>query len=398
MKKIKNVAIVLAVVFTFNCPMSIIAYDDVSIDNNMRAFEEEIYNDEIMPYSSQIQGNDVQTPEGLNLKTWELAIEDYTPTEKNNINDDMLENYPHFKIISNPTMKYNCHSYAWYNQDFENNFSWIEDTAITSLNSVLPPSGYMESDGRTGDIICYVGADGHNYHSGIVVARDDASETVTVQSKWGSYGLYEHDINDCYEKSELNMEDVSVTVKYYRPTSHNHSFTEIAETKTSEWHGLSCSDATECGVIIWEEHNFTYVNNGNNATHQKICADCGTTVSEAHNFIYTNNSDGETHKIICSDCGYVYGNSTHYSSLYTQADGKHSGICTSCGALFYEPHNWVYETLSGKYRCTVCNAITDSPSVGLNDPEDSEQMAIKPDRNFIAPGLFDKRWLTRHKA
>ena len=97
MKKIKNVAIVLAVVFTFNCPMSIIAYDDVSIDNNMRAFEEEIYNDEIMPYSSQIQGNDVQTPEGLNLKTWELAIEDYTPTEKNNINDDMLENYPHLK-------------------------------------------------------------------------------------------------------------------------------------------------------------------------------------------------------------------------------------------------------------------------------------------------------------
>lgn len=370
MKKRKNIAIILAVLFAFNCPMSATAYDNVSIDNNTKSFEEEIYSDDIVLYSSQTPGNDVQTPEGLNLKTWELAMEDLTPTEKNDINEEMLENYPHFKIISNPTMKYNCHSYAWYNQDFENNVSWITDTAITSLNSVLPPSGYMESDGRTGDIICYVGADGHNHHSGIVVARDNTSGTVTVQSKWGSYGLYEHNISDCFGAYELGLTNISVTVKYYRPISHNHSFTEIAETKTSEWHGLSCSDATECGVIIWEEHNF----------------------------IYTNNNDGETHKIICSDCGYVYGNSTHYSSLYTQADGKHSGICTSCGALFYEPHNWVYETLSGKYRCTVCNAVTDSPSVGLNDPEVSEQMAIKPDGNFIAPDLFDKRWGTRHKA
>jgi formaldehyde-activating enzyme involved in methanogenesis len=57
----------------------------------------------------------------------------------------------------------------------------------------------------------------------------------------------------------------------------------------------------------------------------------------------------------------------------------------------------VYEILSGKYRCSVCNAVSDSPAVGLNDPEKSEQMAIKPDENFIAPDLFDKRGIY-HKA
>ena len=33
-------------------------------------------------------------------------------------------------VLEEPSNLYNCHSYAWYSQDTENNFAWILDLKI----------------------------------------------------------------------------------------------------------------------------------------------------------------------------------------------------------------------------------------------------------------------------
>ncbi len=33
-------------------------------------------------------------------------------------------------VLEEPSNRYNCHSYAWYSQDTENNFAWILDLKI----------------------------------------------------------------------------------------------------------------------------------------------------------------------------------------------------------------------------------------------------------------------------
>ena len=82
--------------------------------------------------------------------------------------------------------------------------------------------------------------------------------------------------------------------------------------------------------------------------------------------------------------------SEHHSTSYTPILGKHRGSCTVCNATFYEPHTWVYEILSGKYRCSVCNAVSNSPAVGLSEPGGSVQMATKPQEDFVYPDICDQ--------
>lgn len=41
--------------------------------------------------------------------------------------DFQRDNFPNVVVLEEPSNRYNCHSYAWYSQDTENNFAWILD-------------------------------------------------------------------------------------------------------------------------------------------------------------------------------------------------------------------------------------------------------------------------------
>lgn len=141
------------------------------------------------------------------------------------------------------TNSYNCHSYAWYSQDVDENDYWIRY-----------PISYMDDDSyeevfdvRPGDILCYWSYGSNDMygeelfceyisHSAIITNinplfdLDNAStlEYIDLVSKWGMYGLYTHNGDECpYGSRDRSFQ----FVKAYRPrinstyTLNNYSST-----------------------------------------------------------------------------------------------------------------------------------------------------------------------------
>lgn len=128
----------------------------------------------------------VYTPNGSNVLALYNRSPEFTQSEILAMNNDIRISYPNASFHSNASVKYNCHSYAWYQQS--RNLYWIND-----------PSNYM-TDGSyslrygtpsVGMKVYYYNGD----HSGIVANISNGA--IYVLSKWGAYGLYQHYLNDC---------------------------------------------------------------------------------------------------------------------------------------------------------------------------------------------------------
>lgn len=125
------------------------------------------------------------------------SIEDDLPDVcKTAINTDFYELYG-IMPVEEPTVEYNCHSYAWYRQS--DCMYWMD-------NSVVPTArrGYTsvsQSDLAANDRVVY--KDGNNsIHSAIVQsvswgAGEYGPPFIMLISKWGMAGLYEHSISNC---------------------------------------------------------------------------------------------------------------------------------------------------------------------------------------------------------
>lgn len=143
---------------------------------------------------------------------------------------DMLygQIYPNATKLGTATVKYNCHYYAWFNGD---DSYWYDsskpqiDFSDGSCVEVTSPSA--------GDIICYFDANGNNIHSGVVASVSNGTsngicgnaDLVTVKSKWGTAGLYQHRGDQCPYTSTYGGNAVSV--KYY----HRH----VKGTMYTQW-------------------------------------------------------------------------------------------------------------------------------------------------------------------
>jgi hypothetical protein len=134
------------------------------------------------------------TPKNSEVTVFER--EDMTTDDKEYLNELMDSTYPNATRLRSATLKYNCHSYAWYSTSSSNTW-WMND-----------PSKYMSdrsykklSSPVTGLKIFYPMP--NNEHSGIISSVN--GEDVTVTSKWGAYGLYSHSEDDCpYASVYLN--------------------------------------------------------------------------------------------------------------------------------------------------------------------------------------------------
>lgn len=115
------------------------------------------------------------------------------------INKEVLDNYG-LSPLRQPTTKYNCHSYAWYNQSSTNKW-WINypddfmDDSYYRVNQSLVSRNNIAVYRTSSTSTEYL-------HSGIVAGVSQGSGTaerppVTITSKWGVYGLYEHNIYNC---------------------------------------------------------------------------------------------------------------------------------------------------------------------------------------------------------
>ncbi len=169
--------------------------------------------------------------------------------------------FPCAEHLRSADTTYNCHSYAWYSLDPGNEY-WIDcpdlfyQTGIR-YNEVTTP--------QVGDIICYYNIYGDNLHSGIVTAVNQQSSyngcgsanTVMVKSKWGMFGVYNHNGYECpytaYGSS--GPENTAVYVSYFREHTHSLQYQNVT---TSYDHRATC---TTCGHSYLEPHNWRTTNN-----------------------------------------------------------------------------------------------------------------------------------------
>lgn len=170
----------------------------------------------------------VETPNGTPISVF-CGTCSHTQNTIDEINMRWDGLFPQALRHSSADCTYNCHSYAWYNQDPGDNYYWMDN-----------PSAYYQDDSyievaipRKGDIVCYFDdmgtisqSDDVNRHSGIVIEYDSSivsnnicgiANQIVVLSKWGQAGLYEHQGDYCpYISIYGGNADY---VKFYRPRS-----------------------------------------------------------------------------------------------------------------------------------------------------------------------------------
>ncbi len=198
-------------------------------------------NGNIVSYAEQFSGSDLTDTEIENL----CALE-------TNYSNVVREDYP--------TKKYNCHSYAWYSQDYNTNMYWIHQpySYIFDESYEICTSNIDKSD-----ILCYfavdcIAQDGYLVqitepyiaHSAIITSvgkdfvRDDINtyDELSVISKWGMSSLLSHNAVNCpYTDIMYDSEQGIYTVPYgysvYTPKTNasytlSDSSSQINETAT----------------------------------------------------------------------------------------------------------------------------------------------------------------------
>lgn len=119
-------------------------------------------------------------------------------------------------LIADPSPKYNCHSYAWHNMS-PNNAYWINNISPYLNDSNC--SEISSSQLQEFDIIVYY-INGRPEHSGVIydIGNDG---TLTIRSKWGNHGIYEHGIAQLPSSFFSYLENGEPDVRYFR--YHNYT-------------------------------------------------------------------------------------------------------------------------------------------------------------------------------
>ena len=161
----------------------------------------------------------VTTPRGSEVEATYVTVEEYpTQAEKDKVSDKMFILYG-IRPIRDATSTYNCHSYAWYSQSLPNPYNvwdvlvYMHDGSYRNVSSQIGaklyysvvPHGYYEYDGNDPDQRL-------DNHSGIITGVNP----LTVTSKWGHYGLYNHHYQNCpwYYDEGQTYEDGNPVVNY----------------------------------------------------------------------------------------------------------------------------------------------------------------------------------------
>lgn len=281
--------------------------------------------------------------------------------------------------ISDPTFKYNCHSYAWYSQSTSQNNIWLNYPYVYYSDS---DRSYEEvSDPRLGDIVCYYGYNNKNVfgnlHSGIITRYTDQSSNGTigdlnkyiVTSKWGAGGLYEHRGDICpymyateirYYRprtngslnlsDDMSMASASATLKYDGSITDKYVMYELNVSDRMDY--LISVQSTSCNVKFYNLHmNYFNVSSYQYTTTTNTylyTLPCGVTYLRIQNLSTTDDSDITITVVPHDGHSYVYkplNASSHIEQCKCGAVGETSSHC------------WSSSSLDGYSECKLCGYL-----------------------------------------
>lgn len=136
-----------------------------------------------------VSAGTVKTPRGNNVPQVYKRSPELTSSEKAQINADIQSSFPRATRTAEPTVKYNCHSYAWYQQSTSNPY-WIGKTSAPSIYTTDGSYSKYTGTPRSGMKAWYNGGE----HSGVSIGArvEGGAQVHYVRSKWGMCGIYEH--------------------------------------------------------------------------------------------------------------------------------------------------------------------------------------------------------------
>ena len=353
----------------------------------------------------------------------EIIYKDYV-NEDNNIDFNAIAmqaaNYDVISTISIPTYRYNCHSYAWYSQDYNSNCSWMNNPSNYYLDN-----SYEVAQAKENYLMCYFAnevyklSDGTvveqnliNWHSSIISSvevgfnKNDINtlDKIIVKSKWSYGGLYLHKGDKCpyaenfYEVERITYFDEQGCEKVDEKGIHGYEFShiEIYKPRTNNTYNLS-GTTSELNISRTINGNGTitdkygmYELNVNSSQYYKFTIESNNELDnrlydENMNLLSFNPIDIESNKytFISNLSSQIYylrtafsnisnsGNinikiepHTHsYGDTYLWKDGTtHFSKC-ECGLFITEAHV-VLSTTSNK--CLLCNGSVDHGLVEIN--------------------------------
>lgn len=203
----------------------------------------------------------VYTPKGTAVTVIQHDS-DYDPLEIKKANLKCAIEFPDAVMLDGATQYYNCHSYAWYRSMTTNPY-WMDDPAAYYTDG----SYYEVTQPQVGDIICYYDAWDQNLHSGAIVSVSSTStdlSSITVESKWGGYGLYCHAADYCPYVSAHG--GTMAYVKYYHHAAHTYDQECVYFNKT--YHTANCL----CGHSVFSRHS---VRSSQISGNTAPCMGCG---------------------------------------------------------------------------------------------------------------------------
>lgn len=208
------------------------------------------------------------------------SLTEYTNVKISNQLALVMKEFPNLIVGDYPTQKYNCHSYAWYDDSIDNQY-WLNDIDVY-LNDIHSEE---ISDPSVGAKCVYYDSSGKPLHSAIITKIE--GEYITCVSKWGANGLFVHERE--YVPSGYKYNGINVRCKYYiYPENHDY----VAYRYTSDAHTMDCSI---CHAIHTEPHS-KYILKYTTTTHTYTCKKCTYTSTVAHTFDPLTN--------ICTACNY----------------------------------------------------------------------------------------------
>ncbi len=198
----------------------------------------------------------LKTQKGSDVSAFEFFNE-LSPEEIINCAQEVSDNYPNVIKLADASRKYNCHSYAWHNRYYTQNKYWINDPTIYHEDG-----SFYEGVCAIGNIVAYIDANGKNIHSGVITAISNGpsysdienADLLTVKSKWGDYGLYSHNGNDCpyVRLGSGGIDGVSnpaVELRYYKHMHYDATYVDY----DYDYHKVYCGF---CDDVLLEPHHW----------------------------------------------------------------------------------------------------------------------------------------------